>query len=1385
MKSVKISQRIDKETKSNATVPLKSHQLYRPNVITLFLLFLIITALTGISTAATYYINPINGNDSYSGSQTNPWRSLSKAKTTAVAGDTVNLLPGNYGSVIFGEPGDNYGTSWNQPIIFQNDPGSQPYSAKFSYIEFTGPRNFFIIVSGFDVENTGQNKACIATYDSSYVKIKNCKTHGQPQGVGPSYAIIFVKYSDNVIVEDCEVYYGGTWAFAIEMEDSDNITIRGCNVHDIIGSGIRTGGGQNYFIENNIIHDQREEWNSDVHGSGISIHSHNTTLRGNIIYNYGNTRPIRFYQSYAGYDGYRNMLVENNLVYKTPDFTGTQWWIEFIDVGPNCLIRNNTFIDSVVIVFARDADGSGLSIHNNVVTGDFRVDNYDASASGPGRTKWDSVSEGGNFFGGLNASGCGWLCNYTSFSSTSDSVVGGSFSVGSFFESGAQHYPYTNGYPYQLHQSSPAIDFANSYYAPATDLLGNSRVGQPDSGCFEYGSGTTPPPTNLPPTANAGSDQTTTDSDGNGSEMITLNAYGSSDQDGSIVSYQWRLNSLLIATGVNPTVSLPTGSNLITLTVTDNDGATDTDTVNINITAAPTDNTPPAILSVAAARNSVNILFNEPLDPAFAQNVDNYQIDNAVSIAQATLDTQNNSVTLTTSEHIEQVTYTLTCLNICDLAQNTMPQTFKTYTYNANANLAGYWKFDENAGTTTADSSDNNNTATLTNGPTWTQYGTISFDGIDDYLYCGNDSTLNLTDCLTISASINPAGFGQNGWGRIVDKGSGQNGFSFFIEEATKTLAYAAYGGLLINSNQNIVQLNNWQHVAMVYDSSANIVTFYLNGQPAGTTNYTTPPADSAAYPLVIGIRGYDFNRAFNGSIDNVRVYERALNSNEIVDLFDQDFPFAFYPIGDKQINENSNLNFTVDTANSGTTVTLADHNLPSQPIFTENAFNWTPTYEQAGTYEATFAAAVGQIEDIETITITVNNVNRQPVIEPISDKSVDENSTMTFSVSAYDPDGDSVSCSAQNLPQGASFTNDNFQWTPNTDQASTYNVTILATDGQAQTSQTVQITVNDLPTTNEPIIIDNGSVNTCSTGTWQNSGAANPYGLNSLWSRNGSTYTWTFKPTTSGLYNLDMWWTSWTSRSPSVPVQIQHVDGTTTVYVNQLQNGGKWNSLGQFSFDAGTSYNITITSQASPTSTCADAVRFTPTTNQLPTELIIDNRDSQTSCTGIWQTSGAINPYDVDSLWSRDGSTFTWTFSPTATAPHTLSMWWTTWPSRSNKIPVSIKHTTGTSTVYINQQQNGGKWNSLGTFTFEAGKTYTVTITSQAAPTSTCADAIKLTPADLISSNDINRPNHHLSGTRYKKTGVRKFFRQRLATGRRKFDRHRVAYYYVSTESS
>lgn len=93
-------------------------------------------------------------------------------------------------------------------------------------------------------------------------------------------------------------------------------------------------------------------------------------------------------------------------------------------------------------------------------------------------------------------------------------------------------------------------------------------------------SGSTGP---VAPIADAGSAQTIIDSDQDGSEAVNLDASGSFDTDGTIVSYAWTEGGTQIATGETATVTLTTGTHNITLTVTDSDGETGSDAIAISV----------------------------------------------------------------------------------------------------------------------------------------------------------------------------------------------------------------------------------------------------------------------------------------------------------------------------------------------------------------------------------------------------------------------------------------------------------------------------------------------------------------------------------------------------------------------------------------------------------------------------------------------------------------------------------------------------------------------------------------------------------------------------------------------------------------------------------
>lgn len=88
---------------------------------------------------------------------------------------------------------------------------------------------------------------------------------------------------------------------------------------------------------------------------------------------------------------------------------------------------------------------------------------------------------------------------------------------------------------------------------------------------------------NLPPTADAGADQSVSDADRDGVEILQLDGSKSSDRDGRVVSFEWTEGDKSIAQGTQPRVSFPVGRHDVTLTVTDDDGASDTDSVLITV----------------------------------------------------------------------------------------------------------------------------------------------------------------------------------------------------------------------------------------------------------------------------------------------------------------------------------------------------------------------------------------------------------------------------------------------------------------------------------------------------------------------------------------------------------------------------------------------------------------------------------------------------------------------------------------------------------------------------------------------------------------------------------------------------------------------------------
>ncbi len=169
--------------------------------------------------------------------------------------------------------------------------------------------------------------------------------------------------------------------------------------------------------------------------------------------------------------------------------------------------------------------------------------------------------------------------------------------------------------------------------------------------------------------------------------------------------------------------------------------------------------------------------------------------------------------------------------------------------------------------------------------------------------------------------------------------------------------------------------------------------------------------------------------------------------------------------IGSKTVTTGSTLTFTISATDAdGNPLTYRATGLPSGATFTASTrtFTWKPASTQVGSYKVNFSVSDGKAIDSEIVTITVTTTNHPPVLAPIGAKSVVKMHTLSFTISATDPDKNPLTYSATGLPSGATFSPSTrtFRWTPTTSQVGTYYVTFKVSDGKLTDSERVTITV-------------------------------------------------------------------------------------------------------------------------------------------------------------------------------------------------------------------------------------------------------------------------------------------------------------------------------------
>jgi PKD repeat protein len=218
--------------------------------------------------------------------------------------------------------------------------------------------------------------------------------------------------------------------------------------------------------------------------------------------------------------------------------------------------------------------------------------------------------------------------------------------------------------------------------------------------------------------------------------------------------------------------------------------------------------------------------------------------------------------------------------------------------------LVGYWNFDEGSGNILHDSSSYGNDGTIYGNPTWTtgiSGNAINFDGINDWVDCGNDASLSPLTAITLAAWYKPTiSWSGGGPDPIIDKPINSNDWNELYQyhlsvcgdlypgPIANHLGISLYIDIdgsykLIKSPENMVSFNQWSFIVATYDGTT--MKLYIDNELISSIPVSGTMTNYNQNLRIAKYKGGSEEIFLPGVIDEIRIYNRALNENEIIEL--------------------------------------------------------------------------------------------------------------------------------------------------------------------------------------------------------------------------------------------------------------------------------------------------------------------------------------------------------------------------------------------------------------------------------------------------------------------------------------------------------------------
>ena len=265
-------------------------------------------------------------------------------------------------------------------------------------------------------------------------------------------------------------------------------------------------------------------------------------------------------------------------------------------------------------------------------------------------------------------------------------------------------------------------------------------------------------------------------------------------------------------------------------------------------------------------------------------------------------------------------------------------------------------------------------------------------------------------------------------------------------------------------------------------DPDLDGLTFSLSGEPSGAAItaggvFTWTPSEAqgpGSYVFDVVVTD-DGSPNLNDS-ETITVTVSEVNVAPVLDT-----------VGDKAVAEQNPLTFTATANDVDDPANTLSFSLSGEPtgaaITSGGVFTWTPSEAQGpGVYVFDVVVTddgTPNLDDSETITVTVTDDNLPPVLDPIGNRAVTEQNPLTFTATGSDPDLDGLTFSLSGEPTGAAITSGGvFTWTPTEAQGpGVYVFDVVVTDNGSPNlndSETITVTVSEGNVA--PVVTDPGS---------------------------------------------------------------------------------------------------------------------------------------------------------------------------------------------------------------------------------------------------------------------------------------------------------------------